>query len=209
MTVTRRRYRGLPLLLTLSFVTALFATGVPALLDRSQTSSLRQALAAADSVDRAMIATTTHNLGFEQAAKAPDADALEQALDGYAAQIPAAAAPEAGQAWDGVQLSTTLALEAQGTAAQIDLEYRDSPTAHVRLLAGALPDTAVQPSDTASVSAPFEFDVALSAATAKLYGAKVGSVLTAAYPSFQITPHILISVRVTGIFEPTDPSSAF
>jgi len=191
----RRRNRGLVLLLTLSFVTALFATGVPALLDRSQTSSLRRALAEADAVTRAVIATRTYNLDVDQNAAPLVADALDQELNGYATQIPASAAPQVGQAWDGVQLSASLPLTAQGTDAQIDLEYRDTSTAHVRLLAGALPSEVVQ----ASGAALPVFDVALSAATAKRYGAQVGSVLTSTHAS----------VRVTGIYEPSDPSSAF
>ena len=191
----RRRYRGLVLLLTLSFVTALFATGVPALLDRSQTSSLRQALAEADAVTRAVIATRSYNLDVDQDAAPLSADALNQELNGYAARIPASAAPQVGQAWAGVQLNATLPLLAQGTDAQIDLEYRDTSTAHMRLLAGALPSAVVQSPGT---SLPV-FDVALSAATAKRYGAQVGTVLTSTHAS----------VRVTGIYEPSDPSSAF
>jgi len=192
----RRRYRGSALLLTLSFATALFATGVPALLDRSQTSSLRQALTASDSITRAMVATATDTAVIQQDAAPPSADALDQALNDYAAQIPASAAPEAGQAWNGMQLSTTLPLTARnGADAQIDLEYRDATTAHTRLLAGVMPSAAVAASGTALPV----FDVALSAATAKLYGARVGSVLTSAHAQ----------VRVTGIYEPSDPSSAF
>lgn len=197
------RYRGSALLLLLCLVTALFATGVPALVARSQTSSIQQALNAAGPLQRAVLATTSHQyilvdgnrLGEAQAGNVtPDPDSLSGALQDFEQPLPADAGAEPSQAWSGVQLADPLPFPAQGQDAQINLEYRSSLSSHVRLVAGTLPTGVTRDSENNTY-----FSVAISAATAKLYGAHVGSMIKAGN----------YAINVTGVFEPTDPDSAF
>jgi len=179
-----RRNPGVVLLIVLSFLTALFAAGVPGLVEKQLTNSLQQKLDATGSVNRAATA-----LG----PALPDAGALQKALKTFAAGTPADIRPLTAQAWDGAHLLEPLGVRDERFSANMNLEYRSALAPNLKLLSGSLPTAA------GDVGGREVFDVAITAASAKFYGAHVGSVIssqTAAY-------------RVTGIVEPTDPSSAF
>jgi putative ABC transport system permease protein len=192
----RRRTALLLLLPVLTLLTALSAAGIPALVARSQTASLQQALTEASPAERAMVATRQALPSDATTADYQTVSAFDQALNEYASQVPAAAGPEESLAWGGAHLGTSLPLPARGTDAQIDLEYRSQDSAHLRLLSGRMPTDVSTP---ATGTGPTEFDVALSSATAELYGVSAGAVLS-------LHGYLL---RVTGVYTPTDPSSEF
>lgn len=186
---TARRYPGALLLIVLSFLTALFAAGVPGLVERQLTSSLQQSLNATGSVNRAVTA---------QGYAPSSAGQLSGTLGAFAHGVPAGLNPLAGQAWAGAHLAKGLGVLTDSYSATVNLEYRPQLTSHERLLTGSLPERA------AVVDGREVFDVALTAAIAKFYGARVGTVID----SIDIEG-ISYGFRVTGIVEPTDPSSSF
>jgi putative ABC transport system permease protein len=172
------------LLIVLSFLTALFAAGVPGLVEKQLTSSLQQRLDATGSANRAATA-----LG----PALPSAPALKDALDTFAKGAPAGIRPLTGQAWDGARLLERLGVPGRPVATNIDLEYRSALESNLRLLSGSLPAAADD------VGGREVFDVALTAANAKFYGVHVGSLISGR----------TVVYRVTGIVQPADPSSAF
>ncbi|HET9172200.1 MAG TPA: hypothetical protein VFN97_22425 [Actinospica sp.] len=177
----RSRYPGLTLLVVLSFLTALFAAGVPDLVQHQLTKSLQQTLGATGPVDLALTA---------QGPELSTAAEVSGGLGVFAHAAPAATRPLTGQAWGGARLGKRLpVVGAYNFTAAMILAYRDAPSSHLKLLAGKLPDSAGAGS----------FDIALSATDAKFYGARVGTVISTADYQF----------HVTGIVEPTDPASAF
>ena len=180
----RVRYPGAVLLVVLSFLTALFAAGVPGLVGRQLTDSLQQTLDGVGSIDRATTA-----LGPPM----PNAAALSRELDTFAGGVPAGMRPLTGQDWGGVKILDRLGVSAAHPTT-IGLEYRNTADAHSRLLAGTMPATA-----EVTEGGGIVFDIALTTASAKYFGAHVGSVLTGDGETF----------KVTGIVEPVDPSSAF
>ncbi|MBR7826599.1 hypothetical protein KDK95_09810 [Actinospica sp. MGRD01-02] len=186
---TARRYPGVLLLIVLSFLTALFAAGVPGLVERQLTSSLQQSLDATGSVNRAITA---------QGDAPPSTARLTSTLNAFAYGVPAELNPLTGQAWAGARLAKGLGVRTDAYSATIELEYRAQLGSHERLLTGSLPE-GVNVVDGREV-----FDVALTAASAKFYGARVGSVID----TLDIEG-IAYGFRVTGIVDPTDPSSSF
>lgn len=193
--------RAALLLPALTLLTAFFAAGIPALVAGSETSSLQQLLNQSSPAERSLVATT-QQMPVPQN-KQTLANALDEELAGYAGRIPTDAGPDESAGWAGASLGTPFPLLAQGSDATIDLEYRDTPSAHLRLLSGTMPTqaTGIDPEDISppTDANPIVFDVALSAATAKLYGVKTGSVI----------PLTGYRLKVTGIYQPTDPSSEF
>ncbi len=179
-----RRYPGAVLLIVLSFLTALFAAGLPGLVERELTSSLQQTLNGTGPADRAATA-----LGPAKS----NAASLSAALSAFTLAIPADIRPLTEQAWDGARLGKRLGIRGEPFAAELNLDYRDAPSSHLRLLTGSLPDTA------GTVDGREVFDVALTSAIANFFGAHVGSLISSDTYAF----------RVTGIVAPTDPSSAF
>jgi putative ABC transport system permease protein len=179
-----RRYPGAALLIVLSFLTALFAAGLPGLVDRELTSSLQQSLDGTGPVDRAATA-----LGPAKSSAA----SLSAALNTFTLGVPADTRPLTDQAWDGARLGKRLGIRGEAFAAVLNLEYRDALDSHLRLLTGSLPDAA------STVDGREVFDVALTSAIASFLGAHVGSVISSDAYAF----------HVTGIVAPTDPSSAF
>lgn len=186
-----RRYRGLWLLLLLAFAAALFAAAVPGVIEKSQSSSLQQALNAASPIDRAVLAGQAQDAVAGSAE--PTAAALAQTLGSLAAAVPAAAGPEPRLGWDGVALRELIPETAQGVAAKNNLEFRSDDTSHMRVLSGTMPDSVT---DTGGA---LIFDVAVTQATASRYGARLGSVIAQGGYGF----------RITAIVAPTDPDSAF
>lgn len=179
-----RRYPGAVLLIVLSFLTALFAAGLPGLVERELTSSLQQTLDTTGSADRAATA-----LGPAKSSAA----SLSSALGTFTSAVPADTRPLTDQAWDGVRLAKRFAIRGEAFAVEMNLEYRDPIDSHLRLLTGSLPDA------TSTVDGREVFDVALTSVNASFLGAHVGSVISSDTYAF----------RVTGIVAPTDPSSAF
>ncbi|MBR7836647.1 hypothetical protein KDL01_25430 [Actinospica durhamensis] len=179
-----RRYPGVALLILLGFLTAFFAGAAQGLVDRQLTGSLQQTLDAAGSV----AGTATAQGG---AVAGPSA--LDKTLDTFADGAPAQTLPETGQAWAAAKLVKRLGIRTAANAVTFNLEYRDGLNAHMRLVSGSLPVTA------GTVDGREIFEVALTAANAKFLDVHVGSVIHSATVDF----------HVTGIVEPTDPSSAF
>jgi putative ABC transport system permease protein len=179
-----RRYPGAVLLIVLSFLTALFAAGLPGLVERELTSSLQQTLNGTGSADRAATA-----LGPAKSSAA----SLTAALSTFTSAVPAGTRPLPDQAWDGVRLAKPMGISGEAFAAKLNLEYRDPLDSHLRLSTGSMPATA------STVDGREVFDVALTSAIASFLGAHVGSLISSENYSF----------HVTGIVAPTDPSSAF
>lgn len=179
-----RRYRGVVALIALSFLTALFAAGVPGLVERQLTNSLRQSLASSGSVNQAATA-----LGTSQDNTAPMADIM----DSFVVGVPGGMRPLTGQSWDGLRLIERIGVQDEPFSASMNLEYRSPATSHLRLVSGSLPDSVSQ------VDGRVVFDVALTSAGAKFYSAHVGTLISGDGYAF----------RVSAIVEPTDPSSAF
>ena len=189
-----RRYRGGWLLLLLAFAAALFAAAVPGVIEKSQSSSLQQALTAASPLDRAVLAEPAQNAATAWAGpRGPSVAMLGQTLGSFAAGVPDSADPEPGLGWDGVGLAELLPEPTQGTAAKTDLEYRSDETSHMRVLSGTMPDSA------AEAGGALILDAAVTQATADRFGARLGSVIAEQGYGF----------RITAIVAPTDPGSAF
>ena len=186
-----RRYRGLWLLLLLAFAAALFAAAVPGVVEKSQSTSLQQALNAASPLDRAVLAGQAQDAAAGSAE--PTAAALGQTLGSLAAAVPAVAGPEPKLGWDGVALREPIPETAQGVAARNNLEYRSDETSHMRVLSGTMPDSVTD------AGGALIFDVAVTQATASRYAAHLGSVIAQSGYGF----------RITAIVAPTDPDSAF
>jgi len=190
-----RRYRGAVLLLLLAFAAGLFAAAVPGVIEKSQSSSLRQALTAASPLDRTVLAEPQQNAGTPWlGGQNPDTSNLLQTLQSLAAGVPASVGPQASLGWSGVRLSEPLPETAQGTSAYEDLDYRSDETSHMRVLSGTMPDAATRSADGTLI-----FDVAVTQATADRYQARIGSVIARQGYGF----------RITAIVAPTDPASAF
>ena len=191
-----RRYRGGWLLLLLAFAAALFAAAVPGVIETSQSSSLQQALNQATPLDRAVLATPVHSIqaADSPATAGPGTAALGQTLQGLAAGVPADAGPQPELGWYGVGLDELIPETAQDTAAKNNLEYRSDESSHMRVLSGTMPDSV-----TTGAGGALVFDVAVTEATAALYGAHLGSVIVQQGQGF----------RITAIVAPTDPDSAF
>ncbi len=179
-----RRYPGVALLLVLGFLTAFCAAAAQGLVDRQLTHSLQQSLEAAGSV-----AQTADAQGTGQ----PSASALAQTLHTFAQGIPGQTLPSTSREWAGIKLVKRLSVPSAAGNSTFDLEYRDALGAHMRLLSGAIPDQAEAVGDREAI------DIALTEANAKFFGAHVGSVISEQDYDF----------RVTGIIEPTDPTSAY
>jgi putative ABC transport system permease protein len=189
-----RRYRGAWLLLLLAFAAALFAAAVPGVIEKSQSSSLQQALDAASPVNRAVLAEPVRDAATAPAgSRGPDAAILGQILGSLAAGVPDSAGPRPGLGWDGVSLAELIPESARGAAARTNLEYRSDETSHMRVLSGTMPDSATDAGGT------LVLDVAVTKATADRYAAHVGSVIAEQGYGF----------RITAIVAPTDPDSAF
>jgi hypothetical protein len=189
-----RRYRGAWLLLLLAFAAALFAAAVPGVIEKSQSSSLQQALNAAPPLDRAVLAGQARDAATASpGSPGPTAAILGQTLGSLAEAVPAAAGAEPGLGWDGMGLNALIPESAQGAPARTNLEYRSDETSHMRVLSGTMPDSA------ADAGGALVFDVAVTQATASRYAAHVGSVIVQGDYGFQIT----------AIVAPTDPDSAF
>jgi putative ABC transport system permease protein len=180
----KRRYPGAVLLVVLSFLTALFAAGVPGLVEKQLTGSLQQTLDGTGSVARAATAVGNARLTTGDLGKA-------QSL--FASGVPAAMRPQTGQGWSGSHLVERLPVQSTAFHGTLDVEYRTSAAAHLRLVTGSMPNAG------GVVNGVDEMDIALTSASAKFYGAHVGSVITSGSNRF----------HVTGIVEPADPSSAF
>ena len=190
-----RRYRGAGFLLLLAFAAGLFAAAVPGVVEKSQSSSLQQVLAAASPLDRTVLAEPQQNAGTPWlGGQNPDASNLRQTLQSLASGVPASVDPQPSLGWSGVHLSEPLPETAQGTNAYEDLDYRSDETTHMRVLSGTMPDAATQSSDGTLI-----FDVAVTQATADRYQARIGSVVSQQGYGF----------RITAIVAPTDPASAF
>ncbi|HTJ69814.1 MAG TPA: hypothetical protein VL551_19915 [Actinospica sp.] len=181
-----RRYPGLALLLILSFLTALFAAAVPGLVDRALTNALQQSINSTLPIDRAVTAGATPSPRI-------DASSMASALQTFANGVPADANPLRDQAWDGASLGLPIPIISTPVPASVNLEFRSSIDAHLRLVSGSMPDTATVGNGTGT------FDIAVTAATAKTYGVGIGGVISGRTYSF----------RITGIIEPTDPTSTF
>ncbi|HWG26983.1 hypothetical protein [Actinospica sp.] len=183
------RYPGITLLLVLSFLTALFAAGVPGLVERALTSSLQQSLDGTGPVDDSVTA-------LAQPSPRTDSTSISSALHTFAAGVPGDARPQTSRAWDGAYLGTQVPVHGAAFPATFNLEYRSTLDAHLRLLTGSLPVTA------SSGNGNEVFQVALTAADAKLFDAHIGSVIVGGkFGNYEL--------QVTGIVQPTDPSSAF
>jgi putative ABC transport system permease protein len=189
-----RRYRGAWLLLLLAFAAALFAAAVPGVIEKSQSSSLQQALTAASPLSRAVLAEPVRNAAAGRpGSRGPSPAILGQTLGSLAAGVPDSAGPRPGLGWDGVSLAKLLPESARGAPAKTNLEYRSDETSHMRVLSGAMPDAATDAGGT------LVLDAAVTSATADRYGARLGSVIAEQGYGF----------RVTAIVAPTDPDSAF
>jgi putative ABC transport system permease protein len=189
-----RRYRGAWLLLLLAFAAALFAAAVPGVVEKSQSSSLQQALTAASPLSRAVLAEPAQNAATAWAgSRGPDTAQLGQTLGGLSAGVPDSAGPRPLLGWDGAGLAELLPESARGAPAKANLEYRSDETSHMRVLSGTMPDAATD------AGGALVLDVAVTAATADRYGARLGSVVAEQGYGF----------RVTAIVAPTDPGSAF
>jgi putative ABC transport system permease protein len=97
-----------------------------------------------------------------------------------------------------------------GVDGEIEVAYRTPTAGHLRLVSGSMPDT--QPLPTAnSNSETFPIQVVVTPPTASRFGLRAGSKLPLAGPPDpkNAGKTVIISLDVTGIVEPADPSSSF
>lgn len=200
------RYRGAALLFLLAFAAALFAGGVPARIEQAQTSALQSSLAQSNVLAHSVLATMEYGAPSIGAAPtdplarfAVDPDAVAREATSFAAKLPAGAGGEPAQAWGDEHVVGLTPIPSRQPS-RLDLQFRTSLDAHARLLSGREPSGV-----SAAPHGPEIFEVALTSAMARFYGAHVGSVLMA--PAQLSAP--AYGFRVTGILAPTDPDSAF
>lgn len=206
MSTARRALRGGTLILTaIAFAAALFAVGVPGLIDRSQTASLQESFSRGSVMDRVMVATHVFApAGFANgtsftATGMPDISDLNSQLQQFAQGAPASAHVQPAAAWNGESTATGLGGSSiDDWPAFMTLFFRPQLSSHAKLLTGSLPTTAGYEGGVLSL------DVAMTPITAQEYGLHVGSTLNLT----AVSPRD-IRVRVTGLIAPTDESGSF
>ena len=204
-------------------VTCFLAAAAPRILEVFQTRTLRQTLAAAPSVDRSISVTSGWVTTGKKAGRGsyPPPAKLTATIPVLRNGIRPPLSTVPGTAWTGVASPNVTVLNPAATARpgvkdpQLELVYRNPTRGHLRLTAGALPNSF----STATVRGrrvPV-LDVAVSTATAARFGLHPGSdILTGPQPP---NSHGLLAqhatgppaavLHVTGVMRPVNPSSAF
>jgi putative ABC transport system permease protein len=103
----------------------------------------------------------------------------------------------------------------RGIPARMEITYRYPVAGHLRLVAGAMPGTAPQPTSTAAEQI-YDIDVVVTPQTASRFGLRPGSELPISPPEnmdLTVTANpgepVVLRLDVTGIVEPADPGSSF
>jgi putative ABC transport system permease protein len=194
----------------------------------SRTTALRRTLSAATPLGQAIAASTTWD-AVTSAMQAASNGALSGGLT--AAQVGEVSrqlradigggvlrlAPPA-QDWAGLTSSPralrTALRDADGVPVRVEVTYRQPLRSHLRLVAGGFP-AAPAPSPAASgtvggASGTTPLQVLVSQATARQFGLRPGSRLSVTGPQLAATgAPSAITLDVTGIVAPRDPSSTF
>ncbi len=214
-------------LAALVFALVLTAAAGPRAALASSTTALRQTLSGISPLDQTIAASATWDSVTSAIAEASSSavsgltaaqlsevgDQLRAGLRGGVVRL----APP-GQDWAALTSSqhpVRTALPAtHGVPVQLEVTYRQPLLSHLRLVAGRLPvaaPAARPPAGTAGgTAAVTSLQVAVSAATAAQFGLHPGSRLSVSGPQLAATGRpSVITLEVTGIVAPRDPSSAF
>jgi putative ABC transport system permease protein len=97
-----------------------------------------------------------------------------------------------------------------GIPARLEVNYRYPAAGNFRLVAGSMPDTARQPTETKN-GATFYLQVVVTQQTASRFALRPGSTLAIDPPPDMMQPgqEFAVDLDVTGIVEPADPGSSF
>jgi putative ABC transport system permease protein len=117
--------------------------------------------------------------------------------------------------WTGMTTEEDLLLNPpaslNGVTAKVEVAYRDPSAGHLRLLAGSMPRT---PPPATATGNPL-LQVVVTPQTARTFGLRLGSRMAVIGPLLTVIsgsrppPTDQVYLQVTGIVEPTDPSSTF
>jgi putative ABC transport system permease protein len=209
----RQLRRGTLLLTLITLAAALFAVGVPGLIESSQTSSLQQTLNAASPIQHSLLATQTYTPAapaMTAAAAAdgngtPDLTVLQQKLSQLEPGAPAIAAPDPAHAWE-FQVSAKSAFDESmpdGIPSRGALDVRPDLADDVRVVSGTLPMDYAYTPRAPHTPARLTADVALTAAVAKIFDAHVGSQLGWNFAGETI------DLDVTAIVAPLEPDATY
>jgi putative ABC transport system permease protein len=208
----RQLRRGTVLLTLTTLATALFAAGVPGLIENAQTSSLQQSLNAGSPLQRSLLATRTDLPTPPPSPEAsrldngmPSLAVLQQKLSQLEAGVPAIAAPESANAWD-FQVSAKLADDQSaqdGLPSRGGLDVRADLAQDVRVVTGSLPMDYAYVPPAPKTPARLTLDVAFTAAVAKIFDAHVGSQLEWTFSGE------MVELDVTAIVAPLKPDATY
>ena len=183
--------------------------------------ALQQTLARATSTEKTIVVSSSWGaVNSAVIGTLPDQNLSQADVDDVTTQLRrdfgAGALPLAPRSTDwfgtnpGLYLVEAALPSLRGIPAKLEVTYRYPAAGNLRLVAGSMPDTAPQPTETSSQEI-FDIQVVVTPQTASRFALRPGSRLTIAAPLDIMQPGKLTSIRldVTGIVEPADRSSSF
>jgi putative ABC transport system permease protein len=194
-------------LAVIALLAAFLATAGPREITALQNKALRQTLAQAGGFG------ISASLYWQVTGTGPPLTAGQiQVMSGVMAGYihPPLIAP-AGQRWGGLTTPLLGVLNPEpravlGAPPKLEVAYRTALTSNARLVSGTLPRSA-----TASATGQHAIilQAAVTAATARTFGLRLGSLVRLGQTSSMPPSDPPIELSVTGVLQPTDPSSAF
>jgi len=195
-------------LAVIALLAAFLATAGPREITSLQDNALRQTLAQRSGGFGITATSSWQVTGSGPPATAAQIQTMSRVMASYLR--PPLVSP-ARQRWAGLttQLFSVLNAEPQvilGEPPKLEIAYRTALTSNARLISGTLPQSAT-PSTTGVHAVTLQ--AAITAATARTFGLRPGSVVRIGRIPSMPTSDPPIQLSITGVLEPTGPSSAF